>query len=288
MLRVAPGATNLLRPWMLGASLLGLTLVGSCARELDEPPPPAGGCTLDECMAPVDTPPTGSGGGAGGAGGAGGSGGEDEPVTLEGVVRFVTSADLLQDAPLPEPVNVLATDFNQVLRAVTTESDGDFVFDDLPSVSDLKVRVVRIDDDTDTDLLDTLQVVDTTVSAPVTLDVLSRAMFEDLIEVSFVTTPTLFDARRGSAIVFVQDESGAPLEGASVVPSNVVTQIAYDDGAVYSDALDQTGGRGAFVLLNVPRTSIDPLLIQYEQVIYTSSLDLEPGTVTVHTVRIAP
>jgi hypothetical protein len=288
MLRVAPGATNLLRPWLLGASLLALVFAGSCVRELDDPPPPAGGCTLEECVEPVDMPPTGSLGGASGAAGMGGSGGDEEPVTLEGTVRFVTSADLVQDSPLPAPVNVLARDFNGVLRSVTTAADGDFLLDDVAARSDLEVRVVAQDDDLSGDVLDTLQIVDTTVSTPVTLDVLSRTMFDDLIDVSFVTTPTAFDERSGSAIVFVQDESGAPLDGASVVLSNDVLQIAYDDGAVYSDALEQTGGRGAFVLLNVQRTRIEPLLIQYAQGTHASSLDFEPGTVTVRTIRISP
>lgn len=288
MLRVAQGATNLLRPWLLGASLLGLGLFGSCARELDEPPPLAGGCTLDECPEPVDMPPTGSLGGASGAAGSGGDGnGDDEPVTLEGTVRVITSADLANIATLTLPVDVIAKQFTQGVVRDTTENEGGFVLTDVKQESALSVTVAPIDSDASLQLIQTLQGVDTTTVTETDLFVLDRDMFDELVEQSFTENPTALDRGLAAAIVTFVDEEGNVLDGVSLIAGNAGV-VAYDNGAVYSDALEETGGRGTLVLLNIPTTST-LIRYTYEQLPYQTTLPgLDRGSVTLHTVRFTP
>jgi hypothetical protein len=281
-------AMKRLRPWELVAVISGVGVLAfvACTDEPEVRPPPAAPCTDPECATPPDSVTAGGGMPQGGSGGAGGAGGE-EAVTLDGTVRIITSADLLDSDGLTVPVDVVARGFSQSLIRATTASDGSFRIEDLDESSALPVLVLPTEGDTSLDIVQTLQSVDSLTSTRVDLFALSGVMFDDLIDQSFIMNPTVFDPRRASAIVTVVDDLGEALQGVSLLPEDGQELLAYDSGAVYSDALEQTGDRGTFVLLNVPPArSLLRLLYNGEE--FTSRMGLQAGAVTLHTARITP
>lgn len=235
-------------------------------------------------MVVVDMPPTGSLGGASGAAGTGGDGEEDEPVTLEGFVRLVTSADLVDVGQLTLPVDVIADAFPQGLRRETTEAGGSFLLEDVLEESALVVTV-QPTAGSNVEIVPTLQAVDTTTVTDAELLALSNDMFLDLVEQSFTVNPTAFDSNLGAAIITFLDENGDPLDGVSLIAGNAGV-VAYDNGAIYSDALEQTGGRGTLVLLNLVPTTDTLIRFTHDQLAYETRIpELQRGSVTLHVAR---
>jgi hypothetical protein len=295
MLRVAPVATTLPRAWLLGLGLFGVGMLGfvACARELDERPPPIGSCDGPECVSPPDMVAGGLGpGGSGGAAGSGGSDGEDDAVTLEGSVQLVTSQDLLSLDGLTRSVDVLTRGFDTPPQIVApTEADGSFRIEGVSPQSALQVIVAPSDDASASLFIDTLQAVDSTLGGGVDLRVLSRPVFDDLVDGSFVANPTVFDTTQAAAIVQFIDERDLPIAGLSIISDVGRASIAYDSGSIYSDVLEQTGDRGAVVLLNVAAQfypgrllPLTVLLSDGEEA--SAGVQVVRGAVTLHTVKI--
>jgi hypothetical protein len=295
MLRESMMAQALPRPWVRGLGLFGLGLWGfmACTRELDEHPAPPATCTGEEgCVEPPDGVTSGGMAGAGGAAGSGGSGGDEDPATLDGTVRLITSPDLLSLDNLTQAVDVVTTGFDtppQVLQ--TTGTDGSFRIENVARDSALQM-LVGPSDNAGVDLfVPTLQSIDSLTGSTAELSVMSRSVFADLIENSFVDTPTVFDATQAAAVVTLVDERDVPISGATLVSNVGRGSVAYDEGFYYSDVLDQTGDRGTIVLLNVDaqvfpgkRLTINVQLADGQ--VQGAGFQVVRGAITLHTARL--
>jgi len=194
----------------------------------------------------------GMAGSAGVAGGAGSSGSADAR-TLTGTIRVVTEPDLTANGSLDDAVKVRAAGANVAQVTTDAAADGSFRLEGASSGDPLWVGIGAFDGDDAGPLLDTLQPVPAQQTGSAGLFVVRRSVLEQIALVGFQNNPQDLDPGRGSIILSVVSEQGAPLPQVELLfPSPDDVAVAYDAGEVYSDQATETAARGTLVLLNVP------------------------------------
>ena len=117
----------------------------------------------------------------------------------------------------------------------------------------LWVGVGPFNGDANSTFMDTLQVVDSTRTTPVSLLVMRRPTFGDLVAESFLANPVDLDPQRGHVILRFLNTQQQGIPGVTLTtPAPATTSVAYDiENLIYSDTQLETGGRGTLVLVNL-------------------------------------
>jgi hypothetical protein len=253
--------------WTLSACVAGALL--GCKDE-EARPGALGDCNDDGCASTRRNGAgyigggngTGSAGNAGSAamsgnaGNAGNAGSASLPAnarTLTGTIAVVTQADLTASSNLDAALKVRAPGANVAQVTTDAAQDGSFLLVGASSSDPLWVGIGAFDGDEAGPILDTLQPVAAQQTGPAGLLVVRRSVLEQIALVGFQVNPQELDPGRGSIILSVKDERGAPLPQVQLLfPAPEAVAVAYDAGDVYSDQATETSVRGTLVLLNVP------------------------------------
>jgi hypothetical protein len=249
--------------------LLFSALCAYLACKDDEARPGAVGDCPDGCVggpSPIRDAPGGSlgMGGTGGTGGsanagaagsasAGAAGSSSAEGSLHGSLQAVISEALALSPDLDGTVQVQAAGAGGDQVTTTSEPNGDFVLGGVVQSPNLWVGAGPFNGDANSTFLDTLQVVDSTSSAPVSLLVMRRRPFTDLVAESFLANPVELNPQRGHVILRFVNSQQQGIPGATLTtPAPASTSVAYDiENQIYSDTQTETGGRGTLVLVNL-------------------------------------
>jgi hypothetical protein len=196
----------------------------------------------------------GSGGSAGAAGSAsaGAAGSSMGQVSLSGSIDTVSeSLAATQDLDGTVQVQAPGADGDQVIT--TSQEGGDFVLPGVLAQPNLWVGVGPFSADPTSTFVDTLQLVDTTRSEPVSLLEMSRATLQQLVVDSFMVSPVELNPQRGHVILRFVNAQRVGIPGVTLTtPAPASTSVAYDLGdQIYSDTQTETGTRGTLVLVNL-------------------------------------
>lgn len=194
-----------------------------------------------------------SSGGDTATGGSSGAGGAAAAGTVVGSVEEIRSTDLEMRAELSPG---LIVDIEGVAESgVVSErynGDEDFVLAGLEEDGGAYVHVQYVEGLPE--VMGTLQQVDTTEGADVTLGVVQRVVMEQIVDAGGLSQTTQLDPDLGHAFVHVVDGAGDPLEGITV-ESHEAEAVGYDAGMTYSDLLPETQFRGVMLLVNMEAAS---------------------------------
>ncbi len=295
------------RPAVVLGGLAGLMWAGSSCQNAETRPAMVGDCNDPGCIdgrgnplpLPVGSGQAGAAGGGGAAGAAGAAGGGGMPDSsdgsLAGSVLEIADADLVT-------ARALASRDGVELRAPSSRpsaddivaapaADGSFTLDGIERGTTVWVGVGSFEDPPGEPYIDTLQAVDSTRTSQRDLLVLRRDLMRELAAESFINNPVELDPLSAHLIVQFVDEDGTPVEGVQLtfpVPDQVST--AYDAGAIYSDALEQTSTRGTAVILNLsaptyPGTALT-IGATVDGELFTAPVQVARGAVTLVTAVV--
>jgi hypothetical protein len=240
------------------AALAALALCAYFACEEEEVRPGIAGDCDENCVenpGPIlnpgpDAPGMGGSAGAGGTGGGAGTAGS--AAVLSGSVRAIIAPVLTDDPDLDGTVVVRAPGTSMAQVSVNSGTDGSFRLEGVTPNANLWVGVGPFSNDQASTFVDTLQVVNTTVAAPVALLAMRRVVLEQIKE-GFLSNPLEFNADRGHVILRFVNQQRQGISGISLVsPDPAQTSVAYDQGDTYSDVPTETAERGTLVLMNLP------------------------------------
>jgi hypothetical protein len=246
--------------WTL-AAWVGGALLG-CKGE-DARPAALGDCNDEDCAATRRSGGVYGGGGNGlsgdagsagsaGVAGAAGSSSLADARSLTGTIQVVAQSDLTANGELDSVLSVRAAGANMAQVTTNSALDGSFRLDGADPGDPLWVGVGAFDGNETSPLLDTLQPVAVTRTSPVELLVVRRDVLEQ-IAANFTNNPPELDPGRGSIILRVVSEQGAPVPQVQLrFPAPGDVAVAYDVGDAYSDQVTETSARGTLVLLNMP------------------------------------
>ena len=208
---------------------------------------------------------TGASGGSGGSGSAGmagsaSAGAAGSSVTegsLSGSIEAVTSTALTVSADLDGTVQIQAPGADGDQVSTSSESNGSFSLAGVARIANLWVGVGPFNGETTSTFMDTLQVVDSTRALPVSLLVMRRPPFEELVSSSFLANSVELDPARGHAILrFVNTQRQGITGVALTSPDPATTSVAYDIADdIYSDQQTETSLKGTLVLANLPTSA---------------------------------
>lgn len=251
--------------------LLFSALCAYLACKDDEVRPGAVGDCQDGCIggpSPIRDAPSGSlgmggtggGGGSGGSAGAAGSasagaaGSSTAAGSLNGSIEAVTSTSLTVSPDLDGTVEIQAPGANGDQVTTSSESNGSFSLAGVTQRANLWVGVGPFNGDTASTFMDTLQVVDSTKATPVSLLVMRRPPFEELVSASFLTNSVELNPARGHAILRFVNAQRQGIAGITLTsPDSASTSVAYDIADdIYSDQQTETSLKGTLVLVNLP------------------------------------
>jgi hypothetical protein len=135
----------------------------------------------------------------------------------------------------------------------TSEPNGGFVLANVLRRAPLWVGVGPFNGDLGSTYVDTLQAVDPTTNASLSLLVMSRDTLQQLVLDSFMASPVELDPQRGHVILRFVNAQRVGIDGVKLTsPDPASTSVAYDLGdQIYSDTQPETGTRGTLVLLNL-------------------------------------
>jgi hypothetical protein len=280
-------------PW---AALAATPITGGACREETTRPVLASDCNDPACVdargSGVVSAPRGAGPvGAAGAAGAAGGGGMPEPTegTLAGSVLQVVTSDLTSAVSLQGDVEIRSPSTDPTVdEPLVAEPalDGTYRLEGVEVGKVVWVAVGAFQDPPSGPFIDTLQAVDSTRASFVNLLVVRRDVLTDVASASFINSPVELDPTRSQVVVHFVDEDGLALEGVQVQfppPDQVPT--AYDDGDIYTDALDATSTRGMAVLANLnappyPGGSTT-IVANLDGATFTTEIQIAAGALTV-------
>ena len=197
----------------------------------------------------------GSGGSAGAAGSAsaGAAGSSTAAGTLNGSIEAVTSTALTESTDLDGTVQIQAPGAGGDQVTATSESSGSFSLAGVTQRANLWVGVGPFNGDTNSTFMDTLQVVDSTHVTPVSLLVMRRPPFQELVSASFLANSVELDPARGHAILRFVNAQRQGITGVTLTtPEPATTNVAYDIADdIYSDQQTATSLKGTLVLVNL-------------------------------------
>lgn len=198
------------------------------------------------------------------------------PVLGEVLVRL--TPDGLETRPLDSASVEIVIDSRTRERTIWSSDDGSFVASSIGS-KPYWVRVRQTDGIAD--LLTTL----TRVENVERVDIFERRVLEDVAD--NLALPVLLDPKMGHALFyFVRDDS--PLEGVSLVVNE--GSVAYDSGALFTDAFEATQEGGAAILLNVSAVPFPGGTSEFEIVVDGQServeIELAQDAVSVVTLEL--
>jgi hypothetical protein len=96
--------------------------------------------------------------------------------------------------------------------------------------------------------------------SPLQLITIDEVLLQDVGD-ALLLTPTTLDAASGHVLLNLRDQDGKPVPGVHVAVVGGV--VAYDIGATFSDATDETGDRGAALWLNAPTAGSGTREVQF-------------------------
>lgn len=243
----------------------------------------------------VSSTPIGSG--QAGEAGAAGGGGMPDPTAggLAGRVLELANADLMTRRSLSTNGRVEVRAANALPSAddvvVVPAADGSFTLDGIERGNAVWVGVGSFEDPPGEPFMDTLQAVDSIAMSARDLLVVRREVLRELAAESFINNPIELAPDGAHLIVQFVDGEGAAMEGVQVTyPAADEVSTAYDAGAIYSDALDQTSTGGTAILLNLtappyPGTSLTMGATVNGQR-FTAPVQIALGAVTVVTAVV--
>jgi len=192
--------------------------------------------------------------GAAGSASAGAAGSSATEGALSGSIDAVISTALAESADLEGTVQVQAPGAEGDQVTTTSESNGSFLLPGVTQRANLWVGVGPFNGDTNSTFMDTLQVVDSTHATPVSLLVMRRPPFQELVSASFLANSVELDPARGHAILRFVNAQRQGITGVTLTtPDPATTSVAYDIADdIYSDQQTETSLKGTLVLLNLP------------------------------------
>ena len=199
---------------------------------------------------------TGGSGGSAGAAGSASAGAAGSSVTegsLSGSIAAVTSTALTESTDLDGTVQVQAPGADGDQVTTSSESNGSFSLSGVTQKANLWVGVGPFNGDASSTFMDTLQVVDSTHATSVSLLVMRRPPFQELVSSSFLANSVELDSARGHAILRFVNAQRQGITGVTLTtPAPATTNVAYDIADdIYSDQQTETSLKGTLVLVNL-------------------------------------
>lgn len=226
-----------------------------------------------------------------GEAGAGGGGGMPAPGvgTIAGTVLELAASDLLTRQNLAGGIEVRAaraggTSTDPVIDE--TDQSGAFRLEGIAASEVTWVGAGNFRSPPAEPYMDTLQAVDATTGDFVNLLVARRDAVGEAVSVAFMSDGVELDPALAQVAVRFIRENGVPLEGVRITfPTPEQVPTAYDAGAIFSSALEQTSDRGMALLVNMPAAPYPgigtSIVAELDGQQLTAQLQIAAGTLTV-------
>jgi hypothetical protein len=286
-------------PW---AALLVALIVGEACDEDATRPGLSSDCNDTACVdargnGAVSAPRGGGATGEAGAAGAAGGGGMPGPSegTLAGSVLEVDTSDLTNPVSLQGDVEVRSPSADPRDEPLVAEPgpDGTYRLEGVEVGKVVWVGVGAFQNPPGGPFFDTLQAVDSTRSGFINLLVVRRDVLTDVVAASFINNPVELDPALAHLVIHFVDDNGTPLEGVQIqFPPPARFPIAYDAGAIYTDAFDATSTRGMALIVNLDAPAYpgapSTIVANLDGAAFTTDIQLASGALTVVSAVIEP
>lgn len=230
----------------------GLVLGQGCSGKSDTHNVPLEDCT-EQCGSPGSTSgsgqPVGGGGGSAGSSGSagsgtsgtGGTGGAATGVAMSGKVVSIIDTDFVTATAYTQAALVTAPGASKQTAAGMWSGTGTFsLVDVLPGLQWVHTSPISVGD---------------ALASYTLVDVKADKSFDAVVVQPTVLTAVLgqlpvgqpLSAEAGHAVLFLVDDAGKPVSGATIA-TNFTSTIAYDDGASYGQTSSKK--RGVALVLN--------------------------------------
>jgi hypothetical protein len=275
-------------------SIGGVLLICLGCADSDPRPGRSGDCTDPRCGESGLARPSVAGSaapdGSAGTAGAAGSGGLPPPGVdvLAGTVRMLNDSAFSNARSLDRAVTIRAPGAQVAEVSGQSELDGSFRLEDVQVAREVWVSV-GASDSTLFPFLETLQVVDSTLTAFVDLAVISRPVLEEIAQSAFLGSPLELDPAAAHVVINFVTPEGISMPAVRIsFPEDA--NVAYDAGDVYSDLVLETSTRGTAILLNLPSVaypgSATTLTASVADQLFDIDLRIALGAVTLVKARL--